>query len=190
MEIYVGLLGIYILIIINFMLSKMKDFSCHVQNIFNDNMYVKHGFNLLAVFFVLVIFTRSKPVHPNLLIGISVVMYIFFIMLTRCDFVFLMGFMICVTVVFYIEADKQYKLATEGATEDKKAEKIQGILYIVSVVFVLLGVLVYLGKHSREYKKNWDWNKFILGVSKCAGNGSRSKSILEDFKDGMKMIFK
>jgi hypothetical protein len=149
-------------------------------------MYVKHGFNLLAVFFVLVIFTRSKPVHPSLLIGISVVMYIFFIMLTRCDFVFLMGFMICVTVVFYIEADKQYKLATE----DKKAEKIQGILYIVSVVFVLLGVLVYLGKHSREYKKNWDWNKFILGVSKCAGNGSRSKSILEDFKDGMKMIFK
>ena len=194
-----GLLVIYILVIINFMLSKMKDFSCHVQNIFEDNLYVKHGFNLLAIFFVLVIFTRSKPVSPNVLIGLSVGMYIFFIMLTRCDFMFLVGFMMCVTVVFYIEADKQYRAAAggnDGVSESereqlvKRAEKIQGILYIISVGLVLLGLLVYIGSHSREYKKNWSWRKFIWGVSKCKGNGSQSKSVLEDMKDGVKRIFK
>lgn len=192
MDLHMGLLVIYILVIINFMLSKMKDFSCHVQNIFEDNLYVKHGFNLLAIFFVLVIFTRSKPVSPNVLIGISVCMYIFFMMLTRCDFVFLVGFMVCVTVVFYIEADKQYRAVKEGGKEEvvKRAEKIQGILYLVSVVLVILGLLVYIGNHSREYKKNWSWSKFIWGVSKCKGNGSQSKSVLEDMKDGVKRIFK
>lgn len=189
-----GFIIIYIIVAVNFMMGKMKDFSCNVQRLVNDNLYAKHVFNMVAVFFVIVIFTRNAPQHPAFIVAMTIAMYLYFILLTRCDVVFLMGFIMCMCIIFYIEADKQYKLtqvkeeAEKGAIKSGSEEK-QMIVNIVAMILVVIGVVVYMGQHSFEYKKNWDWLKFFLGVAKCQGNGSVSHGFWKDVGEGCARLF-
>lgn len=195
MNIHEGIILVYFLVAINFLFNKMKDFSCHVQGIVNDSLLVKHGLNVLAVFFLLVLFTRSTPMPPAFLVGSTFVMYGFFMVITKCYYTYLAGFLLCMVVVFYIEAQKNYEVSKypQRAEEIKKRyERPQFVMHAISMVLVLVGFLVYLGQHSREYKKGWDWGKFWLGVKECAGNGDPGspKPVLKDIADGVKRMFK
>ena len=121
-------------------------------------------------------------------------MYIFFILITRCDYRFVFIFIFCMLIVFYIEAQKNFatdKLPDNKKKEErKKYEMIQYIVEIISIVCVIIGVLVYMGQHSREYKNNWNWNLFWFGTLKCRGNGVPVlKSIREDSIDGIIRLF-
>lgn len=193
MNIREGIILVYFLVAINFLFNKMKDFSCHVQDIVNDNLFAKHGLNILAVFFLLVLFTRSTPMAPWFLIAATFVMYAFFMVITKCQYMFLGGFLLCMFVVFYLEAQKSYEVSKDPQNTDaikKKYEKPQIVLHAISLVLVFIGFLVYLGQHSREYKNNWNWLTFWLGVSKCSGNGvpGKPKSLLGDVSDGLKRL--
>jgi hypothetical protein len=189
-----GLLLLYFLIAINFLFSKMKDFNCQVQKIINDSVSIKHILNLLAVFFILVLFTRSTPMHPLIYIAVTFVMYLFFILITKCDYRFLGGFLVCMTIMFYLEADKLYKLSKNPENaEDIKNNYNKYELYIqyLSIFFVIIGVIIYIGQHSREYKHDWKWRYFWLGLPTCKGNGAiDSKRIVKDITDGAKKLFK
>lgn len=98
-----------------------------------------------------------------------------------------------VTVIFYLEASKNYNIKDMKEHEKNKIkeeyEKYQLILQVVSVLTVVIGVVVYIGQHEREFGKKWSWTKFWIGVNKCSGNGSVEKDVITDFKDGLKRIF-
>lgn len=189
-----GFIIIYIIVAVNFMMGKMKDFSCSVQSLVTDNLVAKHLFNMVAVFFLIVIFTRSAPVPPLTIVGVTVLMYAYFILLTKCDVTFLIGFIVCMCVIFYIEADKNYKLTKTQDKDEKEqitntSQQQQIYINVVAIVFVLIGVLVYIGQHSLEYQKNWSWTTFFLGVSKCQNNGSISHGFWKDISEGVARIF-
>lgn len=193
MNIQQGILLLYFLVSVNFLFNKMKDFSCHVQTIVNKNLVAKHGLNILAVFFVLVLFTRSLPVHPLILIGLTFVMYVFFLLITKCDYKFLTGFLLCMVIVFYIEAHKLYKVTQEPQNAEAIKEKysaMQMYIQILSIVLVLFGFVIYIGQHAREYKDTWNWKKFWIGVAKCSENGSYETNVFKDFDDGIKRLVK
>ena len=190
-----GIILVYFLVAINFLFNKMKDFSCHVQGIVNDNLFVKHGLNVLGVFFLLVLFTRSTPMPPAFLVGSTFVMYGFFMVITKCYYTYLAGFLVCMAVVFYLEAQKNYEASKDPARADEIKKKYEGpqlVFHGISLILVIVGFLVYLGQHSREYKKDWNWGKFWLGVAKCAGNGDPGspKPLLKDLSDGVNRLFK
>lgn len=195
MDIHEGVILVYFLVAINFLFNKMKDFSCHVQTIVSENLLVKHGLNVLAVFFLLVLFTRSTPMPPAFLVGSTFAMYAFFMVITKCEYKFLGGFLACMAVVFYLEARKNYEISRSPDRADvikKKYERPQLALHGLSMVLVFVGFLVYVGQHSREYRGSWDWGRFWLGVSKCAGNGApgAAKPLLKDVADGIRRIVK
>ena len=188
-----GFLIIYFIIALSFLFGRLKDFSCHIQTIGDNNMLVKHGLNILCVFFVIVIFTRMKPLHPMFLIAATIVMYMFFLLVIRCEYRFLAIFVACITVVFYIEAMKSFKIKDlqepEKTKVKEKYETIQLVIQAVSFVTVVVGVVVYIGQHKREFGKKWSWTKFWLGIPNCSGNGSIKKDLVTDIKDGLKKIF-
>lgn len=195
MNIHEGVILVYFLVAINFLFNKMKDFSCHVQGIVNENMFVKHGINILGVFFLLVLFTRSTPMPPSFLVGATFVMYGFFMVITKCYYTYLGGFLLCMAVVFYLEAQKNYEISKDPAKASeikKKYEKPQFVLHGISMVLVFIGFFVYLGQHSREYKRGWSWKKFWLGVKTCANNGvpGSPKPMLTDIGEGLKRLVK
>ena len=189
-----GFLIVYFIVILNFLFGKLKDFSCHVKTLFDEYIFARHFLNMLCVFFLIVIFTRTNPIAPPLLVLATVAMYSFFLLIVRCDYKFLIVFLLIVTIVFYLEAHKNYVIKDLKEPEKNQVkeniETYQLILQVVSAVSVILGVIVYIGQHEREYGKQWSWQKFWMGVKKCSGNGSIEKDILTDLKDGVKRILK
>ncbi len=195
MRIIEGFIIIYFIVALNFLFNKLKDFSCNVQGIWNNHMSFRHILNIIAVFFLLVLFTRSTPIAPYRLVIVTFLMYIFFILITRCEFTFLMIFLACMISVFYLEADKVYKLSLNPPNKEeikKNIEKIQLIIQISSLIIVFIGVIVYIGQHVREFGDEWDWKLFWFGVTKCAGDGVPmpvKKSLLNNTGLGIKKIF-
>lgn len=185
---------LYFLVVINLLFGKLKDFSCNMQGVINDSVFVRHFLNIVGVFFVLVLFTRTTPTNPLILVLATFVMYIFFILITRCDYRCVFIFLFCMLLVFYLEAHKNfvtYKLPDQEKKEErKKYATIQYIIEVISLVCVIIGVLIYMGQHSREYKRNWNWNLFWFGTLKCKGNGvPKLKSIKHDTYDGLRRLF-
>lgn len=196
MNLQQSLVLVYMLVAVNFMFARLKDFSCNVSALVTGNMAVKHGLNLVATFFVLVLLTKSTPpIHPLLLVGLTVAMYAFFMLITRCDYRFLAAFVVLTTVVFYIEASKMYAVKTKRADETEegvqtKFTRAQVALQVLSFACVLLGTLVYIGQHTREYSRDWSWYKFWVGKPACAGNGTFDASLGVNLVDGLARLFK
>ncbi len=204
MQINETILIIYFLVAVNFLFNRLKDFSCHTQTWLTKNLIAKHLFNVAAIFFVIVLFTRSKPIHPIALIILTFVMYGFFMIITRCDHRFLAVFLISMVIVFLIEAYKSYYKEQETKQEIQEIQEKQHyierqksflttqlIVQIFSILIVFVGFFVYLGQKSREYPK-WNWRKFWLGVEKCKGNSLSRKlqrDIFTDLLHGLKRIF-
>lgn len=191
MELRESILIISFLVCINFLFNKVKDFSCNTQSLLHDNLLAKHSFNFLAVFFLLVLFARSSPMTPWWLLVLTLLMYVVFILITRCDYRFLIIFLGIMFVVFFIEADKNYKYSIQKIDDKQKKDltQIQFYLQCVSLGIVVIGVLVYMGQHSREFKNDWSWTKFWFGVATCANDGVPvKKSIIGDVKSGIKRI--
>jgi hypothetical protein len=220
MQINEGLLLATLLVCLNFLFSRMKDFSCSTQALLGDNLLAKHAFNVLAIFFMLVLFTRSTPLQPSFLILAVMIMYAFFLMITKCDSRFLVAFLVCMTIVFYIEADKNWRFrspdkdpapetparqghglqghgqgpssgsgsgSSQGQVTKRDFILLQFCIELVSFVVVGVGVLVYMGQHSREFVNDWSWSSFWLGVNKCTGDGIPiKKSVWGDLVDGLR----
>lgn len=190
-----GLMVIYLLIGLNFFIGKMKDFSCEATSWMETNLVLRHIFNLAAVFFVIVLFTRNNAVfHPLILVGISFVMYFFFLLIVRCDYRFLALFIVLLAAIFYIEASRAYykKRAKTEPTHYgllKKLTLAQEVLNYVSLGVVFVGCIVYIGQHSREYEETWSWFIFWLGVVECKKNIVVRVPLWIDISDGIRRIF-
>lgn len=185
---------LFFLVVINLLFGKLKDFSCNMQEVINGSVFVRHMLNIIGVFFLLVLFTRAIPTNPLILVLTTLVMYIFFILVTRCDYRFVFIFIFCMLIVFYLEAQKNFvtdKLPDNTKKEErKKYEIVQYIVEIISIVCIIIGVLIYMGQHSREYRNNWDWGLFLFGTLKCSGDGVPIlKSVKHDVYDGIRRIF-
>lgn len=180
-----AILLVYILVALNFMFNKLKDFSCHIQTWHANSLISRHSFNLIGTYFVIVLFTRSTPIHPLLLFALTFGMYAFFLLVTRCDHRFLLAFVIFMCGIFAIESYKNYYKDPE---QNKNLTHVQTALQITSFLIVLAGFIIYVGQKSREYP-TWKWRKFWLGTKKCKGNQLAKhlqKTLLRDFADGVK----
>ena len=193
MDITEGLLLVSFLVCINFLVNHLKEFSCSMQSLLSDTILVKHGFNIVAIFFALVLFSRYNAMPPHIIIAITFAMYVIFLLLMRCDYRFVLLFIATMLVVFYIEAEKNYRYSRKiiHDEEKKKLTRIQLALQCASLVFVVIGVVIYIGQHSREFKKGWSWFKFWFGSSECTGDGFPiKKTMFGDITDGIKRIVK
>jgi len=196
------LLIVYFLVALNFLFNRLKDFSCHTQTWLTNNIAAKHVFNLAAIFFVIVLFTRSTPIHPLVIIVLTMSMYALFMVITKCDYRFIGAFVAAMTLVFLIESYKNYykhKYTNTNSTVQeqerheilhKKLLALQVIIQLISLILIFVGFFVYVGQKSREYPK-WKWSVFWLGAVKCKGNSLAKRlkrTVVQDFVDGIKKI--
>lgn len=194
-EISDGIIIIYALVALNFLFNKLKDFSCHAQNIVHRHLILKHVLNLIGVFFVIVLFTRNTPIRPPFLVLLTCLMYLLFMLMTRCDYRLLGVFLVLMIVMMYIEAEKSYRKKHEShdaaAITEMRLTKAQSIIQVLSVIVIIIGVIVYIGQRSREYADVWSWKTFWVGIRKCKGNGSPiEKPIAVDFMEGIQRLYK
>lgn len=190
------ILVLYMLAGINLLFSRLKEYSCDTQELFMSSVWVRHIYNFIGVFFLLVLFTRSQPLmHPVALLGVALLICVVFVLMTRCDHRFLVTAVMALAAVFFLEAWIAYerKRVPEGDREHTKLMmKAQYVLEAVIAVLIVVGCIVYIGQHSREYRGGqWSWKTFWLGTSdhKCKQNGSgRRMSVARDVRDGIRRV--
>lgn len=208
MEFTEGMLITYFLVIVNFLFNRLKDFSCHTQKLLTD-VYMKHVFNLFAIFFTIVLFTRSTPIHPIYVILVTLLMYVFFMMITRCHRYFLLSFLVLMTIIFYLESIKAYnksKNKDPKINKEKTYNKVQFVLQMVSIVVVIIGFVWYILLKRKELaikldkvsldksltnemrsalqdKFSWGWGKFFFSKESCKGDGLPSNILVASASD-------
>jgi hypothetical protein len=196
-----GLLVVYMLVGVNFLFGRMKDFSCEAQGWLASSAWVRHALNFCAVFFMLVIFTRSSPlVPPPALVGVAALICAFFLLMMRCDVRFLAASIALLMALFYVEAMRAYdrkqaqaqaQAQAEQEDRDRALVRVQLLLQGAVLATVAAGCLVYIGQHAREYRGAWSWTTFWFGTqdNKCRGDGSgAARSVARDLRDGARRL--
>jgi len=201
---------LYMLVGINMLFSRLKEYSCETQEFFASSVFVRHIYNLIGVFFLLVLFTRTQPLmHPVALLGVALLIYGVFLLMTRCDHRFLVASVVALAGVFFLEAWVAYyahrlqaaKTPEEAAVAAEGRRRIEGELQLMRraqyvleafiIVAVAVGCVVYIGQHSREYADSWSWKTFWLGTTdnKCKMNGSgEAVAVRRDLRDGARRL--
>ena len=77
------------------------------------------------------------------------------------------------------EEDENNKESKEN--KDNIYDTITFILYILIFIFIILGVLLYMGEKKIEYKKNFNYITFFIGKSACKGD-SPNVNVIEAIK--------
>ena len=180
---------IFVLILIVSAGFILQIFPCRLQNALNSNMYLKHLFGFFTLLFVVVINSSLK--NRKYIFLKSLLLYIFFILLTKTDYNFLIVILILLglTYVIFLEKDrleneKDKNPNTKTPDEDKKISfytNIINIIYIVIILFTIVGVFAYMGEKKLEYKKSFNYITFFIGKTDCK-NTISSPPIIKSLK--------
>ena len=161
-------------------------FSCSVQRMLN-NIYFKH-FVSLSTLIIFVIYADMTDPIMSLLIGLG--LYVWFVLTTRMDFEYILVLGLTFFVMYFLTKLDEYvdKHDSGDVHDDDKSviyrflkqykhlfSKIRGYLFYAAIIITIVGFLVYLGRKSVEYEKNWSWFSFFEGSIHCKGDGDSTK---------------
>ena len=143
--------------------------------------------------------------------GYSVLIYLLFILTTKCELEYLIAFLILIIASFIVFILKTYgkkekeiktklsifefisrkkkdseiseylKLNNDKAFTEKQKEvsriytryvltNTENVLFILSLIMLVLGVLIYFNRKYIEYGKDFNYMMFIFGTLKCKKN--------------------
>lgn len=165
-EVAPSVFAFYLIVLANFL---PETIGCRMQTLLRENMFAKHLVGFILLFFLIVVVNpdnADKKIWYNL--GLCVVVYTWFLVTTRSPFVIAVVTLLLLLTV-YILTIKKNRLESENDKTDeiKKIERIQNILIYVAIAISVVGFIVYFVEKQREYQKDFSFEKFFFGVTKC-----------------------
>ena len=164
-------------------------FPCKVQEMFNNNILLKH----VLGFFTLLFFSISTiPELHFIETGIgkfsdflltSVILYFWFILMSKNYYIFWLitfGLAAIMYLIFLYEKTEKTVYEKDNKVYESpeylvQSKKIVGLKIITSTIF---GFLVYMGAKKEEYGKKFDYFTFIFGKPSCRGQSPPFKGFL------------
>jgi hypothetical protein len=158
-------------------------FPCRIQYVLVNNMFVKHLFGLFTMIFFVVLTSGIKNKNIlNILIN-GLVLYIIFMLITKCNiyvFFIIIG-LLATTYIINIIKEEEIENNKKELDVNNIYDTITYIIYIIICVFIILGILLYMGEKKIEYKKDFNYITFFIGKPSCKGE-SPNVSIFEAIK--------
>lgn len=152
---------------------------CRVQHQLQHNIYLKHFIGILTLsFFVILSLTNYKTLSNIKKLGLSFVLYIFFLGFAKTHYSVWFSLMILITLIYIFSLIKQdiengkYKIF-KNVTQQQNVnfiKKLNNIFSILSLIIVFFGVVVYYSEKHKEYKKKFSFLKFFIGKVTCKNN--------------------
>ena len=156
---------------------------CRFQELMSTNMFVKYLFVFFIIFFT-VNFTASSNISPTKLLILSVLVWLFFVLLSRNNIVSTLIILILLITLFtinnYID---YYKNLLANETDENKKKKYSELIdkldkaylniEVGTLTLLVIGFVVYFGQKYKEYKNKEGGFKlitFIFGNVSCRGN--------------------
>lgn len=173
---------IFILIVSANFLAEL--FPCRLQYVLRNNMFVKHTFGLFTmIFFVVLSSGIKKNIHT--IVRSSFLLYVLFILITKCQIYafYIILFLLGLTYILHLVKQELEQSEKETKTKQSKDyDNIINVLYSLILLFVVLGVILYMGEKKIEYKKDFNYITFFIGNSVCKGK-SPTVNVIESFKN-------
>ena len=156
---------IFVLIISGNYLGEL--FPCKVQQIFKNNMYVKHTLGFLTLLFFVTLTIPEVKQQDNF-ISFTILIYIWFILMTKCYYTIWFLVFGMIGILYLLQIYKNEK--------NEKVEIVNNIektLIISSFIMTIIGFFIYMGIKKREYKDKFRYLNFIFGPPDCKDGYSK-----------------
>jgi len=163
--------GIFLLIIAmcgNFVAETL---GCQTRRLLTENQLIKHCIIFFTIFFSIDFASgfSSIPDSPVENIGLTLIIYVFFVLFTRMDLVFTGIVFILLTIIYFINSYITYLKAIKDISPTVNIlEQLEYVLMSLLGPVVIIGFIYYLLRQRKDHAKNWSSIKFIFGISKCS----------------------
>lgn len=164
---------IFVLIVSGNYLGEL--FPCKVQQIFNNNMYVKHTLGFLTLLFFVTLTIPELKEQDNFL-GYTTIIYLWFVMMAKCYYTLWFVVFGLVGILYVMEMYKGHtekKDGEEGSEDLNLLKTVERIIMVTTFLLTILGFLIYMGAKKREYGKKFSYIQFIFGMPSCKDNSPR-----------------
>lgn len=171
---------IFILILIISANSLLPLFPCRFQKILGNNMLVKHLFAFFIMIFSVILTSHVKDnKNINNIFSISIILYLIFILITKCNeyFFFLIIALLGISYLITIEKTNKKDNYNKTKKELEIYEEIITTIYVTIILFIICGVIIYMGKKKYQYKNNFNYYDFFFGVCKIPLHITQSDKI-------------
>ena len=174
-----SLSGIFLFMIIIFGDYIGNMFPCGFQKLFNRNIYCKYILSFFILFVAIILSNEKLAKNKSILLlfGITCLLYIWFLLMTKMHVYFFISLIFILFVLYaYIQYYDYHKLEEK---EKKTYNIITLTFFILAIIITVVGFLLYYGEKKYEYKKMFSWNTFFFDTIKC--NTTPPKGTFKDY---------
>ena len=147
---------------------------CDMKWVLENNLWVKHIMGLFTLVFFIVLADEKTTQRLYLTIAQCVLLYLWFMMLTRTPLWMTLFIMAILFTVYILDI----KIEREEADKKKVSdyEKASLGLKWISMAMTVIGFAVYFVQKYREFGSDFNVKDFVLGTLQCAHDDSKGKS--------------
>ena len=156
-----GVFLLFIAITANFLGNSLN---CRLQLDLTNSSILRNIFLYMIIIFT-IDFTSKKKMDIKEILKNSLLIYMFYIMLSKQNYITMYSVIILLTVIYLI--DIQIGYLKENKKDTSKLEEIKSILLYGVITITVSGFIIYFLKQHKEHKSNFDFTKFIFGTNVC-----------------------
>jgi hypothetical protein len=139
--------------------------SCKTQYYANNYMIIKHLLLFMMIYFSNNLFL-DENVNPFYGLKISIIIWVIYLVFTKQDIIFTIISLILLMSIYIIDNFQNYYEKLDKQISDKLLY-YRNILKTLFVINLVIGFFVYLIQQSNDYGFDFDFTKFIFGVTGC-----------------------
>tara|TARA_Y100000389_G_C17422520_1_gene497559 strand:- start:803 stop:1342 length:540 start_codon:yes stop_codon:yes gene_type:complete len=141
---------------------------CRSQKLLSESILAKH-FVLFFILFFSINFVDESGSHPKDSLLVTMCVYLLFVMFTKMNLYFTL---LVFSLLMMLYINQTFINYHDSKNNDKRKElhlKFQGKMYVLTVLLIIIGFLLYFKKQYTEHPntKTWSTYKFIFGTPVC-----------------------
>jgi hypothetical protein len=150
-------------------------FGCRIQQLFRENMWIKHLLGLFTAYFLIILSTPPENYGSLETLALTGVIYVWFFLTTKMHVQFWIPMILAILLTYFLYVYKKQRTAAKDAAAAKDAKDateeqlttVQKAAVLFAGILTVLGVVAYFGEKRLEYGDDFDAWTFWSGVPQC-----------------------
>ena len=158
--------GVFLLIIAVSANLLGNTLNCNLQLNLTNIPYLRHLFLYLIIIFT-IDFTSKNSMSIVEILTKSLIIYIFYILLSKQNYITLYIIIILLIAVYLCYIQSNYLINLDKNNEENIYNTVSEYLtYLIGIV-AIIGFAVYFTQQYNDHYDDFDFLKFIFGTNKC-----------------------
>jgi hypothetical protein len=150
-------------------------YPCKIQEVFSNNIYLKHFFGYLTLLFFVLLAEPNIASSFSNTISKSFLLYMIFLVLMNTNVLFFICAISSLAIIYLISIKKND--TSTPVSHYIWYNHVNDALYITFGIFIVIGFLIYMGEKKIEYKNKFNYLTFVFGKPICKGFSPKTKYI-------------